>query len=133
MRRRKPDIPVTTDPRRAGGSIVGPGLNPGSHREKDSVTVDMTNAVLLSDLTVAMVEPYKDGAKLPPAYAISLMGRINKTTERSEVLYLTNADGAANICAEVIALAGRMGDDAAAEFMAALDQKIAALAAQDAL
>jgi hypothetical protein len=118
-----------TDPRRPGGAIAGPG----GPRDRNSVVIDATDAVLLADVGVAMIEPYRDGQPMAPAYALTLSGRINKTEEHSSVLYLMDAQGAAAVCAEIIALAGRMGQSQRYGFAAAFDAALAKLTADGAL
>jgi hypothetical protein len=95
-----------TDPRRAGGSISGPG----QPYEENAVVIDTANAVLLDHATVAIVGGVRDGVLDPePVMALSLEGRINKTSERSNVLYLGNADAMAALVSELIGLATRAG------------------------
>ena len=111
-----PDLPNLhdpTDPRRPGGDIAGPG---GPYN-RDSVVVDTTNAVLLDGTTVSTVETHL-GDEREVAFAMMLEGRVNKTQNRSRVLYLINADGAAAIVTELLGLAKRaerLGDPTLAD------------------
>jgi hypothetical protein len=95
------------------GNIAGPG---GPY-DRDAVVVDTTNAVLLDYSTVSTVEAHR-GHERQIAFAMMLEGRINKTRDRSRVLYLINADGAAAIVTELLGLAKRaerQGDSALAD------------------
>ena len=95
-----------TDPRKAGGSIAGPG---GPH-EKNSVIIDTTNAVLLDGVNVALVELRREGrGDGKPVCALSLAGRINKTQDYAEIVYLMDSDGVAGIVSELLALINRAG------------------------
>jgi hypothetical protein len=106
-----------TNPRRPGGNISGPG---GPH-DRDSVVIDLRDAVLLGYTEVALVEAvnFKEGSK-DPAIAMVLAGRINKTTEHSRILYLMGIDGAAAIISELMGLADRAGP----EFVQRLTQRM---------
>lgn len=95
-----------TDPRRLGGAISGPG---GPYDE-NAVVIDTVNALLLEAVEVAIVGPVRQGVLDPkPISSIVLRGRINKTTERVQLLVLTNEDGAARIVTQLIGLASRAG------------------------
>lgn len=96
---------TTTDPRKAQGTITGPG---GPY-DRSGVIIDARNAVLVDHIQVAMVEPTTGGKPQPPRLAFSIGGRINRTTERSEVVYLTDVTGAAAICADIIGIMARAG------------------------
>lgn len=94
----------TTDPRKAGGSIAGPG---GPH-DRHGVVISAKDAVLLDDTYVAAVETEHDGQAMPPAIALQLSGRINQTDERASVLFLLDTDGAAAVISELLGVASRM-------------------------
>lgn len=97
---------AATDPRKLGGSISGPG---GPYDE-DAVVLDTRNAVLLEAAEVALLGPVRKGVLDPkPISALVLRGRINKTDERVQALYLMNEDGAAGIVTELLGLASRAG------------------------
>jgi hypothetical protein len=91
------------DPRKAGGSIAGPG----GPFDRNAVVIDMENAVLLESTSVSIVEPWRDGQRNRPLVAMQLGGRINKTEDHSEVLYLFDDDGVAALVTELIDLAAR--------------------------
>lgn len=113
------------DPRNAQGGWIKDNGKPDPHGQ-NNVTINMTNAVLLDGLNVAMVGAVKDGTVgKDPLIALSLAGRINKTKERSEVLYVMDPEGAAAICADLIGVMGRMGRGE--EFVQLLDSAIARL------
>lgn len=115
-----------TDPRRAGGSIAGPG---GPH-DRNAVIIDATDAVLLSSVNVAIIEPYKDGKRISedPWWVLNLGGRINKTQEQSSIAYLFDVDGAASIITELLALASRQGAAVNEELLERVSDRMEALA-----
>lgn len=115
-----------TDPRRAGGTIAGPG---GPH-ERHGVVIDTTDAILLDSCTVAVVEPFKDGERISdkPWWVLNLAGRINKRQERADIAYLFDADGAAAIITELIALAARQGEQVHADLMVGIARRTQQLA-----
>lgn len=96
--------PKVTDPRNLGGGITGPG----GPFDRHGVVLDTRNAVLMENVNVSLVEPYRDGQAAGPILAMALEGRINKSSDRAEVLYLFNEDGAAGIISELIGLAVRI-------------------------
>lgn len=102
------------DPRRLAGSIIGDG----GPRERDGVVLDVRNAILLTDTSVCLVEPWSDGEPGSAILAMQLSGRINKTTDQAQVLFLFDVDGAAALVSEVTALAARLGPEFLARFMA---------------
>jgi hypothetical protein len=82
------------------------GIIGGSAFGRGDALIDTTGAVLLDGTSVAVVGALReDGAET--CLALELRGRVNQSTERSEVLYLLNADGAAGIISELLGLAGR--------------------------
>lgn len=103
-----------TDPRRPGGTIVDPEI--GDQWSRRSVAISTDRAVLLDNTHVAMIEPHSGGQAMPPQYAMTLSGRINRSDDHAHVLFLFDADGAAAITTELIALANRMGPTALQEF-----------------
>lgn len=95
-----------SDPRDLGGSIAGPG---GPHDE-NAVVIDTERAVILEACEVAVVGGVRHGVLDPkPITALVLRGRINKTSERVQALYLLNEDGAAGIVTELVGVASRAG------------------------
>jgi len=115
---------MTTDPRRPGGGIAGPG----GPFDRNSVVIDPRDAVLLSECEVSLVEgvSFKNGST-GPVVAMSLSGRINKTTENASILFLFGLDGAGDIMAQLFGLAARAGPEIAdqleAEFKRAFDEQ----------
>jgi hypothetical protein len=97
-----PNLHATTDPRRSGGDIAGPG---GPY-ERDGVIIDTTDAVLLDFSTVSTVELHRPNES-EVGFAMMLEGRVNKSSDRSRVVYLLNADGAAALVTELLGLAKR--------------------------
>lgn len=95
------------DPRKLHGAIVGPG---GPH-DFGEMIVDTRNAVLLDYTEVCTVDE-------AGAIAMLLCGKINRSTDRVEVLFLFGTDGAASIITQLIALLGRAGGaEFAAQFL----------------
>lgn len=98
----------TTDPRRPGGSISGPGAD--DPYAENEVVIDTHDAVLLDACEVAIIGAVRGGVLDPkPITALVLIGRINKTTETARILYLLNEDGAAGIVTQLIGVAHRAG------------------------
>jgi hypothetical protein len=108
------------DPRKLGGGIAGPG---GPH-DQGAVVIDTRKAVLLDTTNVAMVDNKSDGRRIA---ALLLGGRVNRSPDSTSVLYLLNADGAAAIVSELIALAGRESGQWAADFSTALTERMEAM------
>ena len=104
---------MSTDPRKAQGSISG-----GGPYERGAAIIDATNAVVLDHITSCIVEPFSTGIPQPAAIAFSMRGRINRTTEQSEIVYIFDAEAAASICADLIGLMNRAGN---ADFPAMLE------------
>jgi len=84
-----------------GGSAFGIG----------DAEIDPQDAVLLDGCTVAIVGT-ADPTGAGRAVAMNLEGRINKSTARSDVLYLMDLDGAAIVISELLGLIGRSGPNA---------------------
>lgn len=83
------------------GKIIG-----GSAFGRGDALIDTTGAVLLDATSVAVVGAIgRDG--VDTVIALELGGRVNHTADRSETLYLLNADGAAGIISELLGVAGR--------------------------
>lgn len=117
---------MATDPRSLKGAIAGPG---GPH-DRHSVVLDTTHAVLLDHVEVCKVEPSRDGVRQEPVVAMLLSGRVNRSPDRAEVLFLFDIDGAAGIVTELLALAGRMD---AVELAATIRDRLDRLDAEDVL
>ena len=95
-----------TNPRKLGGAISGPG----GPFDENAVVIDTRRAVILEGCEVAIVGGIRDGVLDPkPITALVLRGRINKTEERVQALYLLNEDGAAGIVTELVDVAARAG------------------------
>lgn len=118
---RKRTILKSGDPRKAGGGIAGPMEDPHA---RDSVIVNTELAVLMDHVSVSTVETGGDGE----AVAMALAGRINRSPERTEILYLFGEDGAAAIITELLALAGRGGWRE--RLMKAVEERIDSLVAE---
>lgn len=105
------------------GDIIGPMDRPW---ERDSVSIDATGAVLLAAVDVATMVSGAQGTVV----ALVLTGRINKTTEHSKMLYLLNADAAAGLVSELIAISVREGGEFEREFSAQLEARMQAMRAE---
>lgn len=104
---------MSTDPRELdSGGIAGPG---GPHTA-GGVVVDARRAVL-PDATMVTTIDDPHGQHPAPLAAMSIAGRVNKSTDRVDIVFILNPDAAAAIITELIALGGR---DIAARRAAAL-------------
>lgn len=93
-----------------GGSAFGRG----------DALIDTRSAVLLEGVDVAVVGAVrKDGVET--IIGLELSGRVNHSTERSDVLYLLDADGAAAIISELLGLAGRADPSFLAQLLARIE------------
>lgn len=101
--------------------IITPDENPFGHGNS---IVDTRSAVLLDDTTVVMLDNSSDGRTI---YGLQLAGRVNRSSARTNVLYLLDEDGAAAIVTELIGLFSRAGSTQAAAFQAAIDTRLANL------
>jgi hypothetical protein len=102
------------DPRPLGGDIAGPG---GPH-ERDAVVVDTRNAVMLDYTEVTLVKAVRAGKIDETVVALLMEGRVNKTTDRTRVVYMIGADGVAALVTELVGIAQRAragGDPALAD------------------
>jgi hypothetical protein len=106
-----------TDPRTLPGDVAGPG---GPH-DRYGVVADLSNAVLLGNCSVMVLEEVG-------VIAMLLSGGVYSTTDRARVLFLLNTDGAAGIITQLLGLMGRAGIDNEA-FLADLDTRMAELRA----
>lgn len=79
----------------------------GSPHGRGDAVIDARRAVLLDDISVVVVGT-ADPTGASRALALELGGRINKSSERSDVLYLFDEDGAAAIISELLGMAGRI-------------------------
>jgi hypothetical protein len=93
-------IKRTADPRNLGGKIIGPG---GPH-DQAGVVLDTRNAILLRECVVSTLDFEETGNSV---IAMALSGRINRTQDHAEVMFLFGTDGAAAIITELMALLGR--------------------------
>jgi len=89
------------DPRKLKGTIAGPG---GPH-DLGAVIVDTTNGIVLDQVDVSTIDREEQGKE--SIIALVLGGRIIRTQDRAEVLFMFGTDGAASIITELIALMGR--------------------------
>lgn len=108
---------MTTDPRKLGGAISGPG---GPH-DRDGVVLDTTNAIIADYQEVATLTNPSDGRRFG---ALLAEGRINRTRDRASVMLLLGPDGLAALATQAIGLAGREGGDFEKEFTEAFRQRM---------
>lgn len=104
-KRNRADADDLTDPRTPGGNLAGPG----GPAHMDGVVVDTNRAVLLDGSGGVLVHVSRDGEEGGDAFGLILEGRINRTTDRAKVLYLTDLDGLVAVICQGISLAGRSG------------------------
>lgn len=95
------------------GSIVDVVGDPHAH---GGALVDARNAILLDEVDVCLVDPNPGEPEEHGRVALTLAGRVNMRDERSTVLLMFDADGAAAVVTQLIGLAVRAGDPYAAEF-----------------
>lgn len=96
------------------GAMVGPG---------EDVVLDTSKAVLLDGLEVCLVGPPRDASSEQDVMlAMRLDGRVNRTEDRTSILYLFNEDGAAAIISQLLDLATRIGPVFATSLMDRLNQ-----------
>ncbi|MCC2031808.1 hypothetical protein [Microbacterium allomyrinae] len=79
-----------------GGSAFGRG----------DALIDTTDAVLLDGTSVAVIGALRQEG-VETVIALELRGRVNHATERSDVLYLLNGEGAADIISQLLGVAHR--------------------------
>lgn len=108
-------VVTSADPRRAGGRIIA------DPSDETSTLLDTRRAVLVDATEVCRVDNPSDGRSV---IAMFLEGRLNRSTERSAILYLLGADGAAALVSELAGLAARMGPEFEMEFRQALDARM---------
>jgi hypothetical protein len=81
----------------------------------------------MDSVVVSTVDDVRQGA----SYALLLSGRINRTSDRAEVLFLFGTDGVAAIVTELMALLGRAtGNDESALILADIADRMATLRAE---
>lgn len=114
--------PIIRDPRRAGGKIVAPDLDSG----RGDAVLDTRQAVLKDETTVAMAN-LKFGEENRHVIGLELGGRINKSTDRAQILFLFDPDGAAAIITELVGICQRAGGDVWDELNAAIGRRMGAL------
>lgn len=95
------------------------------------MVIDSTNAVLLEAVTVCTVDTFREGDPAGEVFALQMSGRINRTPDRTEVLYLLNEDAAAALITELMACASRAGRRE--DVMGLVAARMASLHAKDAV
>lgn len=108
----------TTDTADIPGDIIGPEPDPFA---EDSVIVDTRRAVLLSYTDVCVTKNESDGVDF---CALVMKGRVNRSQDVSNVLYLTGPDGMAALVSQLVGLAQRRGGDFANEFGTLLNRRL---------
>lgn len=102
------------------GEMVGGGPD---------VLLDTERAVLLRGLEVCLINTLKrhhDGLQRGEStsevnLAMRLYGRVNKSQDEASILFIMDADGAAAIVTELVALAARIGPEFAQLFQERLE------------
>lgn len=127
MARRKRPV---GDPRKLGGGITDVAGDPTA---QGGAVIDTRNSVLLDGVEVALVDDVvRPPASSRPTYlAMELRGRVNRSSDRAEVLYLFDEDGAAAIISELIGLATRIGPEFAERLMERTQEVLRASRAAD--
>lgn len=96
------------DPRSLAGQIIGDLSN---SRGRNTVVLDTTDAVLLEDMDVAVIERVRADALDGEALFMTLGGRVNKDTRQVRVGFIMGSDGAAALITELLAVADRCGPE----------------------
>lgn len=109
------------DTTRLPGSIVDVAGDPHAH---GGALVDARNAILLDEVDVCLVDPNPGEPEEHGRVALTLAGRVNMRDERSSVLFMFGADGAAAIVTQLVGLAARAGDPYAAEFAGLVEARM---------
>jgi hypothetical protein len=109
------------DPRTVGGLMTDPEVD-DSHA-RNSVVLDMTDALLMSGMSVAEVETYYKGVPGEQVAFIQIDGRINKTDRQVSLAVIANTDAVAAFITELLALASRSG----AEYLDDLTRRLTEL------
>lgn len=79
--------------------------------DEDQVSIDTRSAVLMDVVNVAVLGNVREGKMNEVILALELAGRVNKSTDYSDIVYLIDADGAAAIIVELFSLAQRIGPE----------------------
>lgn len=95
-----------SDPRTLGGSMVDVADDPNA---SGTVVLDTTDAVLLGNVEVCAVDSFAGGRSVGVQVFMILNGRVNRTPRMVQAGYLMDADGAAAIIANLMALMVRGG------------------------
>ncbi len=96
------------------GKIMG-----GSAFGRGDALIDTERAVLLGASTVVVIGAMRQSG-VETILGLELEGRINKSAEMHDQLYLLDVDGAAALVSEIMGLAARVGPD----FLELLMQRI---------
>ena len=97
-----------SDVRKLGGSMD----DHGDPYSRHATSIDMTDALLLDNTTVCLVEGFRTIDETPNSevlFAVEMRGKINKKDEHARLLVLLNADGAAAIATQLLSCAMRAG------------------------
>lgn len=90
---------------------------------RGSVVMDARNAILMDAVDVCLVDTDPSDSDAEPRLAMLLAGRVNMRGERSQVMFMFGADGAAAVVSQLLGLAQRIGP----EFAALLEERMEAL------
>lgn len=78
----------------------------GGAGDQGDAIIDTHGAVLVDDIMAVAIDP---GQGWPgPAFAVEFAGRVNATENRSETLYIMDADAVASLVVELVGLALRL-------------------------
>lgn len=86
--------------------------------------IDTTGAVLLDDIEVVLMGAKHDN-DVEAVICLELAGRINKTSNRDQKLYILGADHAAAICANLVVHASHVGGGYSEAFVTRLEEHMA--------
>lgn len=115
---------LTVPVRTRRGSLAASWMSPGIRTRTAGALVDARNAILLDEVDVCLVDPNPGEPEEHGRVALTLAGRVNMRDERSSVLFMFGADGAAAIVTQLVGLAARAGDPYAAEFAGLVEARM---------
>ncbi len=94
----------------------------GDPYARGGVIMDARNAILMDSVDVCLVDADPSDRAAEPRLAMLLAGRVNMRNERSQVMFMFGADGAAAVVSQLTGLAQRIGPEFAALLAERIDE-----------
>lgn len=94
----------------------------GDPHARGGVVMDARNAILMDTVDVCLVDPDPSDRAAEPRLAMLLAGRVNMRDDRSQVMFMFGADGAAAVVSQLVGLAQRIGPEFAALLARRIDE-----------